>query len=103
MSKISWNDSGRRTLVTTKEVIKEIPAVIPIQDTLDIDTLLQRGLTSISRMMTVIVDQSTSGTFDRETVQNLKDIMGILEHLKKREAELLDDLTDEELESLSKK
>ncbi len=103
MSKISWNDSGRRTLVTTKEVVKEIPTVVPIQDTLDIDTLLQRGLTSISRMMTVIVDQSTSGTFDRETVQNLKDIMGILEHLKKRESELLDDLTDEELESLSKK
>ena len=81
---------------------KEITPKYVEPETKDIDGLLHRGLMSISRMMNVIGQQAKDGTFDRTTVQNLKDLMGMLSDLKKREEDLLSNLSDEELEKLSK-
>ncbi len=92
----TWGDSGKRTIVVTKPQEPNLEA-----DTADIDRLLYKGLMSISRMMNSINTQAKDGTFDRQTVQNLKDIMQMLNDLKKKESDVLDTLTDEELKELS--
>jgi hypothetical protein len=96
----TWGDTGKRSVIVTKVIEPEPTPIITIQDSQDIDTLMNRGLASISRMMGVISQQATLGTFDRETVQNLKDLMSMLGDLKKREAELLDSLSDDQLNKL---
>jgi hypothetical protein len=96
---------GRRRLVTipSNEITSQNNklAAPTKQDTSDIDELMKRGLLNISRMMSVISEQASSGVFDRESIQNLKDLMSMLNDLKKREQDLLDSLTDSQLEELS--
>lgn len=89
-----------------KPVVKVISEVTEVSDTTqfkettDIDDLMHHGLVNISRMMNTISVQVKNGNTERETVQNLKDLLLMLGDLKKREAELLDTLSDDELEGL---
>lgn len=69
---------------------------------LSIDKLLEVGLRNIHRMMQTISKQAVDG-FDRETVQNLKDLMAMLKDLKKEEKDILAELSDEDLKKLSEK
>lgn len=87
--------------------VKESPGtsptlVTPDPPTADIDSMLQRGLAAIDRLMRVITMDISTGAPSRETVMNLKDAMGMLESLKKREAELLDTMSEEELQAAAK-
>lgn len=68
---------------------------------LDIDSLMKRGLAAIARLMRVITTDISTGCPSRETVQNLKDAMSMLKDLKERETELLESMSDEELEKLA--
>lgn len=70
---------------------------------LSIDDLMKSGLENIWGIMRAIKVDVGTGLPSRETVQNLKDVMTMLHELKKKEKELLDNLSDEELEELLKK
>lgn len=83
--------------------IKESPEPIPpVTPDLSIDSMLQRGLAAIDRLMRVITIDISSGNPSRETVMNLKDAMGMLESLKKRESEMLGQMSEEDLEKAAR-
>ena len=63
-----------------------------------VDDLLLEGLWEIQRLLECVRRDIDTGDPDRDTTQNLRDCMAMLHELKKREQELLDSLTDEELE-----
>lgn len=73
-----------------------------VDPNLSIDSLLQRSLLTINRMLKHITIQSTDGTWDRESVQNLKDLTMMLLEFKKKEAEILDQMSDDQLEAMVK-
>lgn len=67
----------------------------------NIDSMMKRGLESIDRLMRVIYKDISTGAPSRETVMNLKDCMIMLKDLKEREADLLEEMSDEELKKLA--
>lgn len=76
----------------------------PIPESISIDALLSTGLNAIYRTMRYLMGEiSSPGGPSRETIMNLKDIMSMLHDLKKKEQDLMDDFSDEDLEKLSKK
>lgn len=84
--------------------IQEPPqATEPFSTDVSIDDLLGKGLAALDRLMKVIMMDISTGAPERDTVMNLKDVMAMLHELKKKEKELLENLSDEELESLIKK
>lgn len=75
----------------------------PVPDPeLSIDELLRRGLLTIDRVMKITLMNVSGSGPTRNDVANLKDCMSILQDLKKNEKEILDKMTDEELEAASK-
>jgi hypothetical protein len=68
-----------------------------------IDQLLAAGLQAIRGTMRAIMSDVNTGMPSRETVQNLKDIMGLLKGLKEDEKAVLEETSTEELEKLIKK
>ncbi len=65
-----------------------------------IDDLMKKGLYALDLIIKDILTQVSGHTYDRETVQNLKDAMTMLHELKKKEQELIDNLSDEQLEAM---
>lgn len=65
-----------------------------------IDQLMSNGLLAIQRIITCVLKETSLGEPSRESVMNLKDCMTMLHELKKKEAELLENMTDDELERL---
>jgi hypothetical protein len=80
---------------------QEKPVEVPFDGS--IDNLIYRGLRAIYGLMRAIESDIATGSPDRDTVQNLKDAMAILKDLKKEERELLDSMSDEDLEKMLKK
>ena len=80
----------------------EAPQRESIPDTISIDSMLNTSLTSLYRILRHITAEITAGP-TRETIQNLKDVVTMLHELKKKEQDLLTEISDEELEKLSKK
>lgn len=68
-----------------------------------IDDLLKQGITLIQNAMKHIASQIVAGEVGRETIGSLKDCMIMLHELKKKETEILDTLSDEDIERLVKK
>lgn len=68
-----------------------------------VDDLLLEGLYQIQRILSLVKKEIDMGVAERDTVQNLKDVMALLFELKKREKELLDDMSPEELDSFLRK
>lgn len=80
--------------------------IFPKQDVvmdLSIDNLLHNGLIAIAAIMRDIRAEITLKGPSRNTVANLKDVMTMLRELKKDEKEILDEISDEDLEKLLKK
>lgn len=63
-----------------------------------IDDMLKQGMTLIQRSLKTLGALITAGEVDRETIGCLKDCMTMLHELKKKEQELLNSMSDEELE-----
>lgn len=84
--------------------VKEQAAPTPAPESTDIsiDDLMRAGLQAIKGTMKAIMSDVNTGMPSRETVMNLKDVMGMLKELKKEERELLDNMTDEQLEKMLK-
>jgi hypothetical protein len=78
------------------------PGSSTIVTDLSIDKLLQEGLINIYGIMRAIKADVGTGMPSRESVMNLKDIMAMLRDLKKDEKDLIEKLSDEELENLVK-
>lgn len=71
---------------------------------ISIDSLMTRGLLTIDRIMKACLVDASTGSPSRESVQNLKDCMIMLDSLKKKENDLLDNMSDEQIqEFLSKR
>lgn len=70
---------------------------------ISIDNLMNAGLQNIQGAMRAVTTDVGTGMPSRETIQNLKDLMGLLRDLKKDEQDLLTDLSEEQLEKLLKK
>ena len=68
---------------------------------ISIDSLLQKGLLAIDRTMKAILMDTATGTPSRESIMNLKDVMAMLHELKKKEEELLGNLSEDELKKLA--
>lgn len=79
--------------------IKEDP--IPTHTDVSIDLLLNRGLLAIERTMKFIVTKSCTGGLERNDVMNLKDLMVLLQDLKEKEDDILEKMSDEELEKIA--
>lgn len=77
--------------------------VTPSQDEIAIDDLMGRGLKAIQGIMKAIQADVATGAPKRETIQNLKDMMGVLKDLKKDEKDILASLSQEDLERIVKK
>jgi hypothetical protein len=84
-------------------VVEETKAPEPIPEDLSIDDLMGRGLKAIYGIMRAITADVATGDPSRFTVMNLKDVMAILQTLKKDEKDLLNKLSDNELEKIAKK
>lgn len=67
---------------------------------LSIDGLMLQGLEAIHGTMKAILRDTRSGIPSRESVQNLKDCMSMLADLKEREADVMDKMSNEELEKV---
>lgn len=80
-----------------KSALEPVKVESPSTDPDSIDDLLKRGIRVIYNLMRVIEGEVLGGNPDRETIQNLKDIMTMLKDLKKEEKDLLSELSDEEL------
>lgn len=87
------NASGQYERVAAPE-----PEPVPVRTDVSIDSLLNKGLLAIERTMKHIVERSVHGVLERQDVQNLKDLMSLLQELKASEKDILDKMSDEELE-----
>jgi hypothetical protein len=79
------------------------PAMAPVPDDsqLSIDDGLKKGLQAVLLIIDRCLKAARTDLPDRETVQSLKDAMSILHDLKKKEAEILEQLSDEELREIA--
>lgn len=93
------DDSG----MYVKAVVKE-PEKKPVPEpALSLDDMLKQGMTLIQRSLKTLGSTISSGVVDRETIGCLKDCMTMLHELKKKEDEILNSLSDEDIEKLLKK
>ncbi len=72
----------------------------PILNHSSIDDLVNVGLQNIRKAMAAITKELNLPVIERNTIMNLKDLMSMLRELKKDEKDLLDGLTDEQLERI---
>ncbi len=81
-----------------------VPSLSIAQPSIDvsIDDLLKKGLLGIERAIKHLLESITAGNVDREVIGCLKDCMTMLHELKRKEKEILDSLTDEQLDKLLK-
>lgn len=79
----------------------------PIEDNtaidISIDALKQRGLLTIDRIMKAALIEASTGSPSRESVQNLKDCLTMLQSLEKDEKESLSRLSDDSLKAIADK
>lgn len=85
-----------------KKALLEGPEIIPeaVQEAssdLSIDSMMQRGLAAIDRLMRCITMDISTGAPSRETVMNLKDCLSMLKDLKEREEGILESMSEEDL------
>ena len=65
-----------------------------------IDDLLFRGLYALDLMLKHLLHEVTTHAYTRDTILNLKDVMGMLQELKKKESELIDNMSEEDIKKL---
>lgn len=77
----------------------ESGAYVPEAKDLDIDKLMQEGLELIHGVLRCVRTGVKGGAPSRNDVMNLKDAMAMLHALKEKEQDILDEMSDEELEA----
>lgn len=69
---------------------------------LSIDALMQEGLAALHDVMKACRREAANGNPSRESVMNLRDAMAMLKVLKESEKDLIEELTDSDLEKIAK-
>lgn len=75
----------------------------PLRDDVSIDDLMSKGLKAMYGIMRSVNADVETGAPSRNTVMNLKDVMSILQVLKKEEKDILSAMSQEDLEKIVKK
>lgn len=98
----SKEDEGRAKFIDSLPKPEEVaPPVADPEKDLSIDTELAYGLYCIHKIMQSVRSEAVSGLPSREAVQNLKDCMTMLHELKKKEDDVLEDLSDDDLAKIA--
>lgn len=100
----NYNDSKKVSVVeeilaAEEERLTGLPA-FEIDPHASVDTNIQHAYVAVQYLLARIKKDVQSGNYNRETVTSLKDCLGMLFDLKKREDELLENLSKEELEKI---
>jgi hypothetical protein len=85
-----------------EEVAKTAPSA-SIPQNLSIDELLLKALNEVRRLLDIIGKDIGTNAPSRETVMNLKDCTSMLMSLKEHEKDVLDSMTDEQIEEVANK
>ena len=105
MRRIPAIDAQKARIVDSAVAASEPPpptmAPVPDDSQLSIDDGLKKGLQAVLLIVDRCLKEARTDLPDRETVQSLKDAMSILHELKKKEAEILEQLSDEELREIA--
>jgi len=96
------DENGIYKIVNAGQTILIDPTNQKIESDISIDNLLARGLDAINRAMKSLSRQITADTFDKDTIDMLKACMQMLHELKKKENEILEEMSDEDLKKLAK-
>lgn len=91
------SERGKLVQKVLDSQVPESPKIPGVDKSKGIDDLLIEGLYQIQRILFIVKQQIDMGKAERDTVQNLKDVMALLFELKKREKELLDEMSPEDL------
>jgi hypothetical protein len=95
--------------VAVEKIQKKYDEAKPVKATEDVlvdadaTGTIMYGLNSIKTMMQLIRADINSGLPGRDTIQNLKDCMMLLFEVQKKEREMLEDLSDEDLAKIANK
>ncbi len=88
-------DNVKRTLVVKEQVKDDSPPSISIDNT------IRDCLICVKRIVTKITEDTAGGRMPpRETVQTLKDCLTMLMEAKKKEHEILDTLSETDLQKM---
>ncbi len=92
---------GMYTPVAAPLKTEDAPSVAPPSPTLDInlDKILEKQLTALDRATSFILAKCSSNP-TKDDIQSLATCLKLTMELKTKEKEMLDELTDEDLESL---
>jgi len=90
------------TVKATEPPSLSVALAAPDESQLSIDSGLKNGLKAVLLIVQRCLKEAQADLPGRDTVQSLKDSMSILHELKKREQEILEELSDEDLEKLIK-
>lgn len=92
-------------LTNVEKALKESKPLTPYPtpEDISIDDLMSKGLKAIYGIMRSVNADIAQGSPSRNTVMNLKDVMSILQTLKKEERDILDSMSEEDLEKTAKK
>lgn len=96
------NERGRYipTALSLPGDLKQTPILPQTVAQLEIDGLLKKCLMNLAGILRAVQIEVNLGAPSREAVQNLKDVTVLLMDLKKKEQELLNDMSEEELQEL---
>lgn len=99
MRRIVGGTKDENGIYTPQEAASVPPTPPKEQDLghLTIDDLLRHGLEDIYGIMRAIRADVGTGAPARETIMNLKDCMAMLSDLKKREQDIIDSMTEEQI------
>lgn len=86
-----------------KKIIIQKEWIPPPDAPPSIDLLMAKGLTALERTLNSVLLATNDGRPpERDDILNLRDCMSMLHDLKAKEQELLESLSDEELERIAK-
>ena len=90
------SDSKRIYVASQAKALDEEPSPV-----ISIDDTIKEGLTTVRRIVVKIRENTARGVIpDREVVMTLKDCMSMLWEARKKEQELLEDMSEAELQKM---
>jgi hypothetical protein len=96
------DENGAFVPIAKEPGVPKPPASLPLDD-VSLDEIAGRIITSLNRASRHLLENITAGSVDRETIGALKDIAAVLKDLRKEEKDILEQLTDEELDKMIRK
>jgi hypothetical protein len=99
--KIIVSEKDANGIYTKQREVVEPPA-LP-EPELSLDDIAKRVIQALERATKHLLEAISKGDVDRDTIGALKDCASVLKDLRKDEKELLESLSDEDLEKVAKR